>query len=306
MDIALNLLLFSISLAVLLKAAEWFINAAERIGLSFGIAPFIIGVTIVSFGTSLPELATSIAAIYAGTSEIIVGNVIGSNITNIALVIGIIAIVAKEVKIDNDIMHIDMPKLLASAAFLWFILQDNKVTYFEAAICLVGIFIFIAYSVSADRLLTKGKRPIVVWYDYVLLIVGAVLVYFGAQFTIKFATEFAIQVGMPMKVVGLTLIALGTSLPELVVSLQAIRKGKVGIAVGNVLGSNIFNSFLVIGVPRLFGTIVIPDTIHDFSLPFMLILTVLFAFMCITRRISAWEGWMLLLLYVYFIVQVFE
>ncbi len=305
MDIAINLILFIISLAVLLKAADWFIDAAERIGLSFGIAPFIIGVTIVSFGTSLPELATSIAAIYADSSEIIIGNIIGSNVANIALVIGVMAVVAKNVNIDNDIMHIDMPKLLASAALLWLILHDNNVSLFEAIISLVGILIFIAYSVSADRLLTKGKRPIVVWYDYLILIVGAVLVYFGAQFTIKFATAFAVQVGMPMKSIGLTLIAFGTSLPELVVSLQAVRKGKTGIAVGNVLGSNIFNSFLVLGVPRLFGKMVIPETIHDFTLPFMMILTLLFAFMCITRKISSWEGWMLLLMYVYFIVQVF-
>lgn len=305
MELTFNLVLFLVSLLVLLKAADWFINAAERIGLSFGVAPFIIGVTIVSFGTSLPELATSIAAIYANTSEIVVGNVIGSNITNIALVIGIIAVVAKEIQIDNDIMHIDMPKLLASAAFLWFVLADNNVSIVEAIFLLVGIILFIMYSVNADRLLTKGKRPIVAWYDYLIMLGAGVLIYFSAQFTIDFATKFAVQVGMPMKVVGLFMIALGTSLPELIVSLQAIRKGKVGIAVGNVLGSNIFNAFLVIGLPRFFGDLVIPPTIHDFSLPFMMVITVLFAFMCITRKISRWEGWVLLLFYVFFIFKLF-
>lgn len=305
MDIALNLVLFVVSLTVLLKAADWFINAAERIGLSFGVAPFIIGVTIVSFGTSLPELATSIAAIFAGTSEIVVGNVVGSNITNIALVVGVIAVVARRIDIDNDIMNIDMPKLLASAAFLWFILIDNTVTMVEAVISLAGILIFIIYSVNADRLLTKGKRPIVAWWDYLILIAGGTLIYFSAQFTIGFATEFAEQVGLPMKVVGLLMIALGTSLPELIVSLQAIRKGKTGIAVGNVLGSNIFNSFLVIGVPRFFGDLIIPESIHEFSLPFMGMLTLLFAFMCITRKISRWEGYMLILFYIYFITQLF-
>jgi cation:H+ antiporter len=305
MNIILDFVLFTVSLLVLLKAADWFINSAERIGLSFGVAPFIIGVTVVSFGTSLPELATSIAAVYAGNSEIVVANVVGSNITNIALIIGIIAIVAKEVKIDADIMHIDMPQMLASAAFLWFILMDNKITMVEAIICMVGIVIFVSYSVNADRLLTKGDRPIVAWWDYLVLLGGALLIYFSATYTISFATSFASSVGMPTKIVGLVMIALGTSLPELIVSLQAIRRGKTGIAVGNVLGSNIFNAFIVIAIPRFFGELIVPESIHELSLPFMLMLTVLFAFMCITKRISNWEGMILVLLYIYFITQLF-
>jgi cation:H+ antiporter len=304
-EILLTFLFFAIALGVLLQAAQWFINSAERIGLAFGVEPFIIGITVVAFGTSLPELATSISSIYAGQSEIIVGNVIGSNVTNIALVIGVIAVMRKEIYIESDIMHIDIPKLLAATMFLWFILADFKVTIFEAIICVIGLIIFIMYSVTADRLLNVKERPKLQWKDFVLMVVGVVLVYFGSVYTIKYASELATMAGIPVKIIGFTLIAFGTSLPELIISVQAMRKGKSGIAVGNVLGSNIFNSFCVMGIPAFFGHISIPEAIFDFTLPFMVMLTVLFAFMCMTRRISRWEGMILLLLYVFFNVKLF-
>lgn len=303
-EILITFLLFSIALGVLLQAAQWFINSAERIGLAFGVEPFIIGITVVAFGTSLPELATSISSIYAGQSEIVVGNVIGSNITNIALVIGVIAVMRKEIVIESDIMNIDIPKLLASTMFLWFILADLKVTIFEAIICLIGITIFVTYSVAADREKVK-ERPKLQWKDFILIIIGVVLVYFGSVYTIKYASELATMAGIPVKIIGFTLIAFGTSLPELIVSIQAMRKGKTGIAVGNVLGSNVFNSFCVMGVPAFFGHITIPSSIFDFTLPFMAMLTLLFSFMCLTRRISRWEGMILLLLYVFFNVNLF-
>lgn len=305
MDILLTLTLFAVSLSVLLKAAQWFINSSEKIGLAFGVEPFIIGITVVAFGTSLPELATSISAVYAGQSEIVVGNVIGSNVTNIALIIGLMAALRKELIIDADIMNIDMPKLLASTVFLWFILYDLKVSFAEAMICLVGIVFFVLYSVTADRLLNEKSRPKIGWKDFVLLIAGGTLVYFGSVYTIEFSAKLAELVGVPIKIIGYTLIAFGTSLPELVVSLQALKQGQSGIAIGNVLGSNIFNSFCVISIPSFFGNLNIPSSILDFSLQYTVALTLLFAFMCLTRRISRWEGLVLLLLYAYFNLKLF-
>jgi cation:H+ antiporter len=305
MDILIAFGLFAISLAVLLKAAQYFIESAEKIGLAFGVEPFIIGITVVAFGTSLPELATSISAIYAGNSEIIIGNVVGSNVTNIALVIGLLAVMKKELRIDSDIMNIDMPKLLAATIFLWFILDDLKVSIFEAILSIVGIVIFILYSVTADRLLNIAERPKLNWKDFLFLAVGAAAVYFGSNYTVKYASELATLAGIPVKIIGFTLIAFGTSLPELIVSIQAMKQGKSGIAIGNVLGSNVFNSFCVMGIPAFFGDIVIPESTTAFTLPFMSLLTLLFAFMCISRRISRWEGMVLLLFYVYFNARLF-
>src|SRR5690606_13032755 len=192
------------------------------------------------------------------------------------------------------------------ALLLWFILQDLHVSILEAVICLVGILIFLFYTVSADREINKDLLPKAGWKDYLLLLLGGVLVYFSAGYTIEFVSAFAIGVGIPLKIVGLTLIALGTSFPELIVSVQAARRGKTGIAIGNVLGSNVFNTFLVLGIPRFFGNLTIPPETLTFSLPMMLALTLLFAFMCVTRRISRWEGLILLLIYVYFISELFK
>ncbi|MEM8906420.1 MAG: sodium:calcium antiporter, partial [Bacteroidota bacterium] len=132
MELLTYLGLFIVSLIVLLKASDWFIDSAEAIGLSLGVSPFIIGVTIVAFGTSLPELATSIVSVFSGNSEIVIGNVIGSNITNIALVLGMVSIVVKQIDLDYDIWHIDMPFLWGSAFLLGLAIWDLHFSLFEA------------------------------------------------------------------------------------------------------------------------------------------------------------------------------
>ena len=146
MDLLIYIVSFIASLATLLKASDWFVDSAEAIGLSLGISPFIIGVTIVAFGTSLPELATSIASVFAGESEIVIGNVVGSNITNIALVLGLTAVVVKKIEIENDLWLIDMTFLWASAFLLWFVLYDLQLNTFECILLLLGLALFLTYS----------------------------------------------------------------------------------------------------------------------------------------------------------------
>jgi cation:H+ antiporter len=300
MDIILYLLLFIVSLAVLLKASSWFIDSAERIGLSFGISPFIIGVTIIAFGTSLPELATSVAAVLAGTSEIVVGNVLGSNITNILLVLGLTAFVGKSIKLDYNVMDIDMPLLFGSAFILLYALQDLQISMFEAILFLAGLIIFLANSFTGkekDDIDLPNAKP----RDYIMLIIGAALVSFGAHYTIVAVESLSEMAGVDPDVIALTVIAFGTSLPEIVVSIQCIKKGKAALAVGNVLGSNIFNTYAVMSIPSLFGTLVIPETTLQFSGPFMVVVTILFGLICLSGRISRWEGGMLILFYIFFL-----
>ena len=299
-NILLYILLFVISLTVLLKASGWFIDSAERIGLSFGISPFIIGVTIVAFGTSLPELATSTAAVFSGTSEIVVGNVVGSNITNVLLILGLTAFFGKEIVMDYNVMDIDMPLLFASAFLLLYAVSDFEITLFEAILFLSGLVIFLINSFSGkdDDDIDLPKASI---RDYVLLIIGGALVSMGAHYTIVAVEKLSEMAGINPDVIALTVIAFGTSLPEVVVSLSAAKKGKHAIAVGNVLGSNIFNTFAVMSIPSFFGSLTIPHEIMDFSLPFMVAVTVLFGLICLTGKISRWEGAMLILFYVFFI-----
>ncbi len=305
MELLTNLGLFIVSLTVLLKAADWFIDSAEDIGLSLGISPFIIGVTIVAFGTSLPELATSVAGVLKGEATIVVSNVIGSNITNIALVLGLVVVVVKQIKLHDGIWQIDMPYLLGSSFLLWFVLSDQQVTLFEALLFIAGLVIFLVYSLQSDDSEPSEYRKKASWKSYVGLVLGGVLVWLGADFTIQAITKMSSLMGIESEVIALTLVALGTSLPEVIVSLNAARKGKTSIAVGNVLGSNIFNTYAVISIPSFFGTLEISEQILAFSLPLMVVMTILFAVMTLSRNISRWEGLLLLMFYMFFIVELF-
>lgn len=300
MDLLIYFGLFVVSLAVLLFASDKFVGAAEKIGLHFGISPFIIGLTIVAFGTSLPELATSIAAVFAGQSEIVVGNVVGSNITNILLILGFTAVIGKQIKLDFDVMDIDMPLLFASSFLLYFVLYDGVFSLIEAGLFSIGIIVFLMNSLRSEKSEVED-RPSLSVITYVYLVLGGFFVYLSANYTINAITEISKILEVPSDIIALTAVALGTSLPELVVSLAAAKQGKHGIAVGNVLGSNIFNTYAVMAIPRFFGEIIIPDGMVSYSIPFMIATTVLFGVICLSKRISNWEGLMLLVFYGFYI-----
>ena len=295
-----------VSLAVLLLASDWFIESAEKIGLSLGISPFVIGVTIVAFGTSLPELAASIASVLCGTSEIVVGNVVGSNITNILLVLGLTCMVGKSIKLDFDIWNVDMPLLLGSSFLMYFVLMDGKLTLIEAILFLAALIGFLINSVANSVPDDDQERPKVLPIDIIKLIAGGVLVYFGAKYTITGIEGVSREFGISPEVISLTFVALGTSLPEVVVSIAAAKKGKHAIAVGNVLGSNIFNTYAVMAIPSLIGELYIPETVLSFGLPFMVAMTVMFGAMTFSKKICLWEGFLLLIFYVYYIAQQFS
>lgn len=302
MEVLMYIGMFVISLAVLLRASDWFIDAAENIGLTLGISPFIIGVTIVAFGTSLPELATSIASIYAGNSEIVVGNVVGSNITNIALVLGLVAVMVGRIELENNIWHIDMPYLWASAFLLWFTLYDLHFSMGEAILFLVGIAVFLAYSVrgNGEKIEVEHRAG---WRSYAFLVLGGGLVWLSADYTILAISKLSTLAGISPEVIALSAVALGTSLPEVIVSLSAARKGKSSIAVGNVLGSNIFNTYVVMAVSSFFGDLLIPEDILHLYLPLMIVMTLLFGIMVNNRVITRWEGAVLLMFYALFTME---
>jgi cation:H+ antiporter len=306
MELLLNIGIFVVALGTLLKASDWFVDAAEAIGLSLGISPFIIGVTIVAFGTSLPELATSIASVFAGESQIVIGNVVGSNITNIALVLGLTAVVVKNISLKNDLWFVDMSFLWASAFLLWFVLLDLHVSTFDCIILIAALALFLTYSFKGNKREAAADRPKASARHFVMMLIGGVLVYLGADFTIAAISEISTIMGIPSKLIALSAVAIGTSLPEVVVSLSAARKGKSSLAVGNVLGSNIFNTFIVVAVPGLLGDLDIPEDIMTFYVPMMIVMTILFGVMALDRMITRWEGLILLLFYVVFLAQLFQ
>ena len=298
------IVLFAASIFALVKASDWFIGAAEAIGLAAGISPFIIGVTLVAFGTSLPELAASIAAVLAGNSQIVIGNVVGSNITNILLIVGVSAVVGGDIVMNAKSMDNNIVMLLVSTFLLWFTVRNGEFAAFEAVLFLIGLVLFILSSFrGTEKEENNGHKA--GWKHYVMLLLGAGLIYLGARYTIFSLVRISDFAGIPSEIIALTGVALGTSLPEVAVSISAIRKGKSDIAIGNVLGSNIFNSFAVMGIPGLMGKLIIPETILVASIPLMIAVTVMFCFMFMAPRITRWEGTMLLVFYAFFVLDSF-
>ncbi|MAF35466.1 conjugal transfer protein TraR [Candidatus Woesearchaeota archaeon] len=306
---------FIVALLVLVKAADLFTRAAEKIGKKIGIPAFIVGVTIVSIGTSLPEIISSILAVLRGTSEMVVGNVIGSNITNIFLILGISAIVSKKLTLTYELIHVDLPIFVGSGFVLAVTIWDGIFSRGEAWIMLAGIFIYLMYMISVQKthkhkeikkeMKGEMKKEAIHPMTWLTLVLSAVMIYFGADYTVQSVMELSAILGIGTEIIAITAVALGTSLPELVVSITAAHKGKPEIAVGNILGSNIFNTFAVMGVPGLFGALVIPQSILFLGLPIMIMATIIYFFMTQDKQITQWEGWMLLLFYVLFVGKQF-
>ena len=284
----------------MLIASDKFVDSAEKVGLAMGIPSFIIGVTIVAFGTSLPELATSIASVFSGSSEIVIGNAVGSNITNILLVLGAAAVYGKGIKIDYDVMNTDIPMLFGSAFLLYFALQDFTLSTMECLIFLAALAVFLinSFKGNSDESVVKTKTAP---KDWLILLLGSVAIFLSAKYTIYALEGIATLIEIPVHIISITVVALGTSLPEVIVSITAAKKGNHGMAVGNVLGSNIFNTYAVMAIPGLMGNLTIPEDTMTFSVPFMIAATVLFGVICLSKRISRWEGYMLLIFYVFFI-----
>ncbi len=310
--------IFTISLAVLIKSADWFTEAAEKIGEAFHISPFVIGITIVSIGTSLPELATSIIGLWRGDSTIAIANAVGSNIANIFLVVGIAAIVGGTLKVTRSLIDIDLPLLLGVTLLVTFMLWDGNMVWQEGVIAIIFYIVYVVYSVKVSEkrdyvpfvnrfhLERKVHHIEIPWPAVGILGLGAVGVYFGADWTVKATLKIAEILQVNSSAVVMSALAVGTSLPELIVSATAAFKGKFEIALGNVFGSNIFNLLMVIGVPALFAPLVVDQNSLLIGLPVMLLATILYTFSSISQKINKWEGIIYIFLYFVFVVKLFN
>lgn len=322
------IIVFIGSLALLIKAADIFTKGAEIAGLRLKINPFIIGVTIVSIGTSLPELITSFIAISKGELSIVAANAVGSNIANILLIVGISAVVAVNLKVERSLIDLDAPLLAITTAMLVGVLWDKQVFLIEAIVLLVTYGIYLAYTIISGReeeclvshkdnkikkdvkedVLSEGMSKTESMSRYrigLYLLAGVIGVYLGAELTIRSVVSIGGILNIATSIIAITAIALGTSLPELVVSVTAARKGNYEIALGNVFGSNIFNSLVVIGLPGLFTNLSVDVSTATVGLFFMVSATIIYVFSGISMQIHKWEGLMYLALYALFVIKVF-
>ncbi|MBQ8626562.1 MAG: calcium/sodium antiporter [Agathobacter sp.] len=243
----------AIGFFMLVKGADYFVDGAAGIATKFGIPQLVVGLTIVAMGTSAPEAAVSITGAMSGAADIAVGNVVGSNILNILIILGITGVITT-VAVQKSTLFIEIPFMLAITVVLIFLgLSGNELTFVEGIIFWV---LFIIYLVYLYILAKKGTdeekaedRP--VWKLLLFVIAGGVVVVLGANVSVNAATAIAEAIGISERFIGLTIVALGTSLPELVASVTAARKGNADIAIGNIVGSNIFNILFVLGTSAL-------------------------------------------------------
>ena len=308
MQILLWSTLFVISLASLIVVADFFIRSAERVGLALGIPSFIIGVTIVALGTSLPELVTSIIAVYENTSELVTGNVIGSNIANICLVMGITGVFAKSRKLGFDMMKLDLPMLIFTVFFLGVCIWDYQFTFWEgilSVLILAGYLAIIFRNGKGGELVDEDgeEAPIIPfsWKEPIVLIISAFCIYLSAKYLVESINRLSGLLDIGTAFIGLTLVAVGTSLPELVVSIVAAKKGQTEMAIGNVLGSNVFNILAVMGIPSLIGPLKVPKELLQFSLPIVVAVSLIAFFVIQDHYLKKWEGILLLALYAIFL-----
>ncbi len=288
----MTILLFILGLVGLIAGAELFLKAVDHFGLKWGVAPLIMGLTVVAFATGAPELAISVKAAFSGSADLVLGNIIGSNIANILLILGITAVISP-LNITRRVVSIDVPIVIVASAAVYLMALDGGLTTVDGIILLAG---FVAYSIFTFYQIKKNsgdgeveevfqyemsiddleKGPIFYAKNVGLLLVGLVLIVLGSNWMVDSAVTIARILGLSELVIGLTIVSIGTSLPEVATSLSAARKGKADIAVANVMGSNLYNMLLTLGL-----TLVIAPNILEVSenaisldLPFMVAVSI--------------------------------
>lgn len=316
MDYVLPYILLVAGFVILIKGADFFVDGSCSIAKKLHVPDLVVGLTIVAMGTSAPELAVSVSAAIDGSSDIAVGNVVGSNLLNILVILGLSALI-KPLLVDKEMLKRDIPVLLITAVLLPILtfFGKNHLGRIAGAILVVLFLTYIALTIRA-ALQYRKKNPsaaeeseeikIVPWWQSILYTVsGAAMIIIGGNFSVDAATDIAHQLGISEAVIGLTIVALGTSLPELVTSVVAAKKGNSDIALGNIIGSNIFNILFILGTT----TVILPINVDPHALIDQIILlgvTITLAITVFTgKKLSRIEGATYLLLYVGYATYLF-
>lgn len=255
MDIVLAILLLIVGFVLLIKGADWFVDGASGIAARFGIPQLVIGLTIVAMGTSAPEAAVSITAANTGNAGITVGNVVGSNIMNVLVILGITAVITS-IAVQKSTICYEIPFMLVITLVCMVLgSTGGEIVLWEGIVLWALFLLYLGYLFMMAKKGTsdeeESEKVRALWQQIAMLIIGGVGIVFGSDLTVDNASIIAETLGMDDRLIGLTIVAFGTSLPELVTSVTAARKGSADIAIGNIVGSNIFNILFVIGTTAL-------------------------------------------------------
>ena len=254
MQIVLSVLMLVVGFVLLVKGADWFVDGAAALAGKLGIPQLVIGLTIVAMGTSLPEAAVSITSALHGSTGITVGNVVGSNIMNILVILGTSAVITN-VRIQKSTLKYELPfMLLITVAFLVMGMLGGEFTRLDGVILLGFMIVYLIYLLNLAKKGTEEEeefKDMPIWKCVVGIVLGAVMIVGGSNLVVDGASDIASAMGISDRIIGLTIVAFGTSLPELVTSVSAAKKGNAVIAIGNIVGSNIFNILFVLGATAL-------------------------------------------------------
>lgn len=299
----INVAFIILGLIFLIKGADFLIDGASSVARKFKISEFVIGLTVIAVGTSLPELIVSIQSILKGSHNLLIGNVVGSCIYNLLLILGIISII-KPIQIKRESNIILM--LFSILAVGMFGNMYGMITKIEG-ILLILIFIIFLLSSFSDKKEERKETQESLVKSLIFLVIGVILLKYGGDFVVESSTILAKNLGISEKIIGVTIIAMGTSLPELVTSIMAIKKNNIEIAVGNIIGSNIFNLLLVLGTTSLIKPITFPGE-YNFDLIFLLIITLMIIITCLKNKneeIKRKEGIILVTFFILYNIQLF-
>ncbi len=315
--------IFLISIVALAKGADYLLVGAEKIGKFFKLQPFIIGALIVGIGTSLPELASSIAATLSGENSIVVSNAVGSNIANILLVAGLSAIFGKKILerkktsfVENriistkNLLNTEAPLLILSTLLFIVITYDGIIFKAEAFFIFIAFFIYLSYLLFNKEEETSkiSKKDIVKKIsakDFLYLIGGGLILSLGANYLIEAVISLSQIWQINPELISISAIAIGTSLPEILVSVSAVFKGKSDVAFGNIFGSNVFNMLMIAGSIGIFTNLSVDEKTLSVGIPFLAVSTFIFLVSVLSQKIYIWEGLMFILFYAFFLFKIF-
>ncbi len=306
-----QVLMFLAGLAVLVVGADVLVRGASRLAVSFGVSPLVVGLTVVAFGTSAPEMAVSVGSALAGNPDLAIGNVVGSNIANVLLILGISALITP-LLVDEQIIRQEIPIMIGASALLVVMALDGNIGLLESIVLFALVMAYTVFLVIQSRRASKAVQdefetgiPTSTWDSHWavqigLIAAGLAMLVVGADWLVDAAVAFARAFGVSDLVIGLTVVAVGTSMPEIATSIVAAMRGQRDIAVGNVVGSNVFNILAVLGAAGIASGVGLPvsEAARNFDLWVMLAV----AFACLPimitgREIARWEGGVFLAYY---------
>lgn len=314
LDMLLDIALLIVGFVLLIKGADVFVEGASKIAAKLHVPQIVIGLTIVAFGTSAPEAAVSIASAFKDSADIAIGNIIGSNICNVLLILGLSGIIGV-LSVKKNTFRYESPFVIVISAVLLLLgLLNNGLSRLDGVILWIFFLVFLFY---LYRLTKKGEDTSVddvpeltekdrVWKMILMIVLGLVCIVFGSQLTVDAASSIATAFGVTQRVIGLTVVAIGTSLPELMTSVMASKKGKNDIAIGNIIGSNIFNILFVLGTAALVAPSGIPfvsDFLWDGIISIAAVVLFL-VFVACKKQLPKWGAAIMLASYMAYMIYI--